>query len=73
VKEKQIITSVILIIEGDIGDAKCVSEEILFTNLDPLTNSTLILGNPNIYYSARPKQLDRRVRDKLDSQIILLI
>jgi len=69
-KEKQVTTSVISIIEGDIGDAKCVSGEIPFTNLDHLTDGTLVPGNPDIYYGARPEQLDRRVRDELSDYII---
>jgi hypothetical protein len=52
VKEKQVTTSVIPIIEGDIGDAKCVSGGIPFTNLGHLTDGTLVPGNPDIYYSA---------------------
>lgn len=69
-KEKQVTTSVIPSIEGDIRDAKCVSGEIPFTNLDPLTDGTLVPGNPDIYYGARPEQLNRRVRDKLSGHII---
>ncbi len=70
VKEKQVTTSVIPIIEGDIRDAKCVSGGIPFTNLDHLTDGTLVPGNPDIYYGARPEQLDRRVRDELSGHII---
>lgn len=70
VKEKQVTTSVIPIIEGNIRDAKYGSGGILFTNLDHLTDGTLVPGNPDIYYGACPEQLDRRVRDKLSSHII---
>jgi hypothetical protein len=70
VKEKQVTTSVIPIIEGYIEDAKCVSGGIPFTNLDPLTDGTLVSGNPDIYYGTRPEQLDRRVRNKLSGHII---
>ena len=70
VKEKQVTTSVIPIIEGDIRDAKCCSGGIPFTNLDHLTDGTLVPGNPDIYFGARPEQLDRRVRDKLSGHII---
>ena len=69
-KEKQVTTSVISIIEGEIRDAKCVSGEIPFTNLDHLTDGTLVSGNPDIYYGARPEQLDRRVRNELSGHII---
>jgi hypothetical protein len=61
---------VIPINEGDIKDAKCVSGGIPFTNLDHLIDGTLVPGNLDIYYSARPEQLDRRVRDELSGHII---
>lgn len=60
------------IIEGDIKDAKYVSGGIPFINLDHLTDGTLIPSNPDIYYGARPEQLNRRVRDELSSYIIPL-
>ena len=69
-KEKQVTTSVIPYIGGDIKDAKCVSGGIPFTNLAPLTDGTLVPGNADIYYGARPEQLDRRVRDELSGHII---
>jgi hypothetical protein len=61
---------VIPIIEGNIADARCRSGGIPFTNLDPLTDGKLKPGNPDIYYSARPEQLTREVRDELGGQII---
>ena len=70
VKEKQLSTSVIPIIEGDVGDAKCASGGIPFTNFDHLTDGTLAPGNPDIYYGARPEQLDRQIRGKLNGVIV---
>jgi hypothetical protein len=64
-KEKQISESAIFIIEGNIGDERCRSGGVSFNNLDHLTDGTLKSGNPNIYYGARPEQLNRNVRDKL--------
>jgi hypothetical protein len=61
---------VIQIIEGDIMDAKCVSEGIPFTSLDPLTDGTLVPRNPDIYYDAHPKKLGRWVRYELDGHVI---
>jgi hypothetical protein len=40
------------------------------TNFEPLTDSTLKLGNLDIYYGAQPEQLSRKVGDELVSQII---
>ena len=59
-----------LIIEEDIRDAKYSSKGVPFTNLEHLTDGTLISGNPDIYYGARPKELNRRVRNKLSGYIV---
>jgi hypothetical protein len=42
-----------------------------FGNLDLLTDGTIVAANPDLFYSTRPEQLDRRIRDKLSSYIIL--
>ncbi|KEF55616.1 uncharacterized protein A1O9_08366, partial [Exophiala aquamarina CBS 119918] len=65
-----VITTVIPIIEGSIGNSKCVSGGIPFINLDHFTNGTIVPGNLDIYYGVRPEQLDRRVRDELSGYII---
>ncbi|KAK8000504.1 hypothetical protein PG990_013104 [Apiospora arundinis] len=69
-KEWQIVTNVASIIEGNIADRKCVSGQIPFNNLDQLTDGSLVPGNPDRYYGARPEQLDRRIRAELDGFIV---
>lgn len=69
-KERQVTTTIIPIIEGDVGDKKCVAGEIPFTNLDHLTDGTLVPGNPDIYYGARPEQLDRSIRKNLGGHVV---
>jgi len=69
-KEKQVTESVIPVIEGKIRDAKCISGGIPFTNLNHLMDGTLVPGNPDRYYGARPEQLDWRVRTELSGHII---
>ncbi|KAK8038580.1 hypothetical protein PG993_006991 [Apiospora rasikravindrae] len=69
-KEWQIVANVVPIIEGNIGDRKCVSGQIPFNNLDQLTDGSLVPGNPDRYYGARPEQLDRRIRADLDGFIV---
>lgn len=69
-KENKVTKTVIPIIEGEIRDDKCVEGEILYTNLDPLTNDRLKTAKPDLYYGARPEQLDRKVREKLSGHII---
>ena len=69
-KENQVVLKVIPFIEGDIGDSKCAANDVAFTNLDHLTDGTLGPGKPDLYYGARPEQLDRSVRRELNGHII---
>ncbi|KAK4066196.1 hypothetical protein Purlil1_13962 [Purpureocillium lilacinum] len=69
-KERDVTTTVIPVIEGNAGDRKSVAGQIPFTNLDHLTDGTLVPGNPDLYYGARPEQLDRTVRSELNRMII---
>ena len=69
-KEEQVTTSVIPIIEGQIRDAKCVAAGIPLSNLDHLTDGTIVPGNPDVYYGARPERLDRYIRDELSGYIV---
>ncbi|CAJ2500311.1 Uu.00g031640.m01.CDS01 [Anthostomella pinea] len=68
-KEWQVTSTVIPILEGDVRDTKCVSGQVPFTNLDHLTDGSLVPGNPDRYYGARPEQLDRQVRAELHGSI----
>ena len=61
---------VIPTIEGRIADRRCVGEDLLFTNLNPLTDEISARAKPDLYYGARPEQLDRSVRDRLSKHII---
>ncbi len=58
-KERQVTTSVIPSIQGEIGDIRCVAGEIPFPNLDPLTDGSLVPANPDLYCGADPKKLNR--------------
>jgi hypothetical protein len=69
-KEKQIMESVISMIEGDSGDTRCIAGGMPFRNLDHLTDGTLVPGNPDRYYGARPEQLNREIRSELSGQIV---
>lgn len=69
-KENKATRTVIPIIEGKTADDKCVEGDVLFTNLTPLTNNMLTAAKLDLYYGARPEQLDRRVRDELSGHII---
>ena len=69
-KEREVTAFVIPIIEGEIGDNRCAAGKVPLTNFDPLTNGKLAPGNPDLFYGARPEQLDRRVRNELSGHII---
>ncbi|KZZ89165.1 hypothetical protein AAL_07813 [Moelleriella libera RCEF 2490] len=69
-KERDVTTNVIPIIEGHVNDRRCVAGEIPFTNLEHLTDGTLVPGNPDLYYGARPEQLHKTVRQKLRNLIV---
>lgn len=71
-KERDITISVVPIIEGNIGDRKCASGEIPFTNLDHLMDGTLVPGSPDIYYGARPEQLHPQLRKALQGSVVPL-
>ena len=69
-KESQVITDVMSLIEGNVGDRRCVTRQTPFTNLDHLTDGTLVAASPDICYGARPEQLDRMVRETLSGRIV---
>ena len=71
-KEKQVLESVIPIIEGKIIDFKCYLRGILFINLNSLTHNTLKPGNLDIYYNAHPEQLNRKIHNNLSGRIVPL-
>lgn len=69
-KEIDVTVGVVPIIEGDVGDRKCSSGQIPFSNLDDLTDGTLVPGNPDRYYGARPEQLRRDIRADLNGLVV---
>ena len=69
-KENKATKMIIPIIEGKIKDDKCVEGDVPFTKLKPLTNDILTAAKPDLYYGARPEQLNRQIRDELSSHII---
>ncbi|KHN94910.1 uncharacterized protein MAM_07137 [Metarhizium album ARSEF 1941] len=68
-KEAQVMARVIPIIEGELVDHTCSSGHIPFNNLDQLTDGSLVAGNPDLYYGARPEQLQLEVRKQLSGKI----
>ncbi|KAH8774457.1 hypothetical protein F5883DRAFT_659249 [Diaporthe sp. PMI_573] len=56
-KESRVATSVMPIIEGDPGDTRCIASDVPFSNLDHLTDGSLVYAKPDLYYGSRPEQL----------------
>jgi hypothetical protein len=52
------------IIQGNIKDGKCFGRGVSFGNLDSLIEGAAP-GNPDLFYGARPDDLDLRIRNKL--------
>ncbi|KAH6894600.1 hypothetical protein B0T10DRAFT_590267 [Thelonectria olida] len=69
-KERDVVKSVIPMIEGDLRDGKCMAGGVPFRNLYPLTDGSLVAGNPDQYHGARPEQLHQKVRQELNHNII---
>ncbi|XWW92729.1 hypothetical protein V2A60_000655 [Cordyceps javanica] len=68
--ESDVTSVAVPIIEGDVGDRKCTAGHTAFTNLDHLTDGTIVAGNPDRYYGARPEQLKRNIREELGGKIV---
>ncbi|KAH7147059.1 hypothetical protein B0J13DRAFT_595300 [Dactylonectria estremocensis] len=69
-KESRVTASVMPIIEGDPGDTKCVASDIPFTNLDHLTDGSLVCAKPDLYCGARLEQLHKDIRRALGNPIV---
>ncbi|KAH7322557.1 hypothetical protein B0I35DRAFT_183574 [Stachybotrys elegans] len=69
-KESRVIATVIPIIEGDVGDPRCIASDVAFSNLEHLTDGSLVSAKPDIYYGARPEQLKKEVREALSNFIV---
>ncbi|TWU71291.1 hypothetical protein ED733_001670 [Metarhizium rileyi] len=69
-KEREVTTNIIPILKGDAQGNTCLAGELPFTNLEHLTDGTLVPGNPDLYYGARPEQLHRTIRQELNNYLV---
>ena len=69
-KERQVTTRVIPLIEGTVPAGNCIAEDVAFSNLDSLTDGTIVAGKPDLCYGAKWEQLDSRVRKEQSRQIV---
>ena len=68
--EDDVMINVVPVISGMDQDNHFSARNTQFGNLKPLTDGTIAPAQPDLYYGARPEQLDRRIRDKLRGCII---
>jgi hypothetical protein len=70
-KEKDVITSVIPIIDGEIhDDPKCIGGDWPFSNLAPLTDGSIPAAKPDHHFGARPEDVNIEIRNELNQLII---
>ncbi|ETS00704.1 hypothetical protein M419DRAFT_83154 [Trichoderma reesei RUT C-30] len=67
--EPAVLSDVVPILEGD-QDKRNAARDNAFRNLEHLTDDTLVPGKPDLYYGARPEQLNPDVRSALSGQIV---
>ncbi|RDA87201.1 hypothetical protein CP532_2529 [Ophiocordyceps camponoti-leonardi (nom. inval.)] len=68
--KEEVMAMVIPIIEGKPEHPNSSAGQIAFRNLDHLTDGSLVAGNPDIYYGARPEQLQAGIRSQLGGSIV---
>lgn len=61
--EDDVLADVIPTITGPRQANHPFSRNTVFGNLEPLTDGTIVLAKPDIYYGAYPKELDRTIRE----------
>lgn len=64
------ILKLIPTIQGTIPYSGCTTGEVLFKNLDPLTDGSIVSAKPDIYHGARPEQLNAQVRKEQSHKIV---
>ncbi|KAH7149073.1 hypothetical protein B0J13DRAFT_674301 [Dactylonectria estremocensis] len=68
--ERNVMNSVLTLLEGEARDNKFTAGGVQFRNLNHLTDGSLVAGSPDQYHGARPEQLHRTIRQNLDNSII---
>ena len=68
--EDDVMIDVVPVISGLHQNNHFSARKTKFGNLEPLTDGTIAPANPDLFYGARPEQLDRRICDELSNYII---
>jgi len=69
-EECQVMASVIPIIKGDTGDPRSSASDIQFSNLEHLTDGSIVSAKPDTYDGARPEQLSKAIRTELENLVV---
>jgi len=68
--EDDVMINVVPVISGVDQDNNFSARNTQFGNLKPLTDGTIAAPQPDLYYGARPEQLDRQIRKELSGYIV---
>ena len=68
--ENKVTHKVLPLIQGEVQDERCVGGDTPLINLADIMSGKSYRAKPDLYYGARPEQLDRRVRDELGAYVI---
>ncbi|KAI9712376.1 MAG: hypothetical protein M1820_001589 [Bogoriella megaspora] len=68
--ENRATVKVIPMIQGRVRDDRCVNGDIPLNNLADIMRGPSHKAKPDVYYGARPEQLRREVRDKLQAFVV---
>ncbi|EQK98743.1 hypothetical protein OCS_05542 [Ophiocordyceps sinensis CO18] len=66
----QVLQHVVPIIEGPAEGLHPAASGISFTNLEPLTSSTIAAGQPDMFYGSPPERVQAALRDELFNLIV---
>ncbi|KAK5988595.1 hypothetical protein PT974_10081 [Cladobotryum mycophilum] len=69
-READVLVDVIPIISGERGGLQYRARDILFNNLDRMTDCKVPATQPDVYYGASPGQLDPNIRKELSTSVI---
>lgn len=70
--ENDVMRNDVPLIEGNVSvaDARCANGKVRFTNLNHLTDGTLVACQPDLYHGTQPDQLHLAVRNILGNHVI---
>lgn len=64
------MANVVPILEGVAGDSNCAACDVQFSNLQHLTDGSLVCAKPDLYHGSRPEKLDLAIREELGNLVV---